>query len=643
MAVLMRSARWVCVLVGMMFINLSVWAQPNTLITLSDESARQLAFSDQWLKLGHYKPSGFQRSLYSAIHSESFFLAQAGRSDPIAELQATLTALQAPPDHNRSNTHAQCRFPARDLWLRSQLPDLMRQPVIDCPDFQQWSGQDPTPVQSASLIFIEGYLGNPSSFFGHVLLRLNRDDAQLDRPQLLATTLNFGVDLPTGEDPLLYFWRGTTGGYDAVFTQAQFHQHQFLYGDFQHRDLWEYRLALTPEQVALLTAHSWELLGQDFRYFFTGANCAYRTASVLEVVLPADISLSNRIKPWTMPHDTFSHLMAAKQAGQPLVRQVFHHPALNTQRVAAWRGLSLTQRQAARKWSKQPQIAPHWSQAELTLAEQAQILDTLILDQATSARFANRYPEPERWQALLQARATLPVQELPQIQNYSQPPTLAEPQPVHRAHFPTRIALGAALQEDDRWGSELQLRVNYYDLLSRPVGRPALGELVLFDARLGLFESKLAWQQFDLMRVTSLNVSPSGLWQEQPISGRFRLGYERLGCSDCGTWLVEGGPGLAWGKPQQYAFYTFLEGRLNTGNTGPVAITPKLGWLQHWHPGWSTHFEAGLRWQAQQGSWGRHELLQAGVRYGDSARWDVRLHWRSEQSQQWQLQLGTYW
>lgn len=622
------------------FTVLSAVVQANPAVTLSDAAAHELAMQPQWLKLGHYQPSGLRRSLRSAIHSDTFFLASSGRTDPVAELQATLAALQAPhPNTMPDDAHAQCRFPARYLWLREQLPELAQQPVRACQAFSEWAGGTHTAVQSASLIFIEGYLGNPSSFFGHVLLRLNRDDGALDRPQLLATTLNFGVDLPSGEDPLLYFWRGTTGGYDAVFTQAQFHQHQLLYGDFQHRDLWEYRLALTPEQVALLTAHSWELLGQDFRYFFTGANCAYRTASVLAVVLPPELSLSNSIKPWTMPHDTFTHLIKAEQNGAPLVQAVYHHPAQNTERVLAWQQLTAAQRQAAQQGIRQPGTLPDHLLSALTPTEQAQVLDVLLLDQSAQARFVDAYPASESWLPLLNARAALPV-----LATASPATQRGQPQPVHKANLPTRIALSGVWQEaPERLDAELQLRVNYYDLLSRPVGRPALGELVLLDARLGGLASDWQWRRLDLMRVTALNVSPSGLWQDQSLSGRFRIGYDHLGCADCGTWLIEGGPGLAWGRPQHYAFYTFLQGRLNTSETGPVAITPQVGWLHHWHPALSTHLEAGYRWAAQQGDWGGREVLTAGIRYGQSARRDVRLNWRAEGQQHWQLEWGTYW
>lgn len=625
MAVRLKTLCWA-------LLGLCLSAPAQSKVSLSATTLDELARHPQWLKLVHYEPTRFTRGVRSAIHAETFFLAEGGRTDPAAELAATLAALQAPvgvPD-----AHAQCRFPARNLWLRSQLPELAQQPQQACPDFIRWSGDG--EIQSASLIFIEGYLGNPSSFFGHVLLRLNRDDTELDRPQLLATTLNFGVDLPSGEDPLLYFWRGTTGGYDAVFTQAQFHQHQLLYGDFQRRDLWEYQLALSPEQVTLLTAHSWELLGQDFRYYFTGANCAYRTATVLSVVLPPDVNLSNQIKPWTMPHDTFTHLMRAEQNGAPLVNAVIHHPAQYTQRVLAWRGLNATQRQRAQQWLRQPQ--PLIDLDELTPAQQAQLLDTLMLDQAAAARFADTYPSAPLWQALLAARATLPEQG-----ERLTHPEAAIPQPVHAANSPTRLGLGARWQDSTGWGAELQFRVNYYDLLSRPVGRPALGELVLLDVNFAVFESGWQWQQVDLMRVTALNVSPSGLWQDQVLSSRFRVGYDPGDCAGCNGWRVAGGPGLAWGQPQHYALYAFLEGRLDTSELGPVAMTPQLGWLHHWHPRFSTHVEAGYDWQARQGDWGGQHQLMAGMRLGESARWDFRVNWRAEQRQLWQLQLGTHW
>ncbi|MCH8551196.1 MAG: DUF4105 domain-containing protein [Natronospirillum sp.] len=616
------------------------------------DAATDLALHDnwRWLQLGHYQPRRTGKPV-SDIHSAGFFLAPEGARDPELELHATIEAFFAPPGEDPEQ-HAQCRFPARLLWLREHLPQVDDLPTPRCEGYDRWRGQDERRIESVSLIAVEGYLRNPSSLYGHILLRLNESAREpAEHAHVLANTVNFGVDLPPGESPLQFISKGLFGGYEAVFSHARFHQNSVLYGDYQQRDLWEYRLQLTPEQTALVVAHTWELLGREFSYYFAGSNCAYRTAAILNLILPEDESLDNRIKPWTMPHDTFNHLMRVDNNGASMVSAVYYYPSPQSELLADWQHLSRTQRAAASAWleSGDPELI---TDERFSLLEQQQLLDALINYHAAQTASPASGLSDADWRTLMALRVRLPVRTDSLGDHIYTEPSSAQssrdrmrhPAPMHAANYPTLLSASGLWNETRGPGVEARFRLSYYDLLARPVGRPALAELSMVDIRAAAWEDGLQLRRLDLINATALNLSATGRLADQPMSGRLRAGYEasNLACNDCGEWFVEGGPGLAFGSPGLAAGYGLLEGRLASGDSGPVAVTPRLGWLQHWHSAFSTGLEAGYRWSAGDSD-SAGPLLDARLRFGNSQRWDLRLEGQWHQASEFRVGLGTYW
>src|SRR5512133_834737 len=81
-----------------------------------------------WLRLGHYRPTrkgGFE----SEVDGLAFFRALRGKTDPRAELEATLRALFDDRPVLDELSDAMCRYPARFAFLARKLGvDLARLP-----------------------------------------------------------------------------------------------------------------------------------------------------------------------------------------------------------------------------------------------------------------------------------------------------------------------------------------------------------------------------------------------------------------------------------------------------------------------------------------------------------------------------------
>ncbi|MEN0108101.1 MAG: DUF4105 domain-containing protein, partial [Pseudomonas sp.] len=239
-------------------------ATPN----VPQERLQALAFAPYWIALNHYE-TGKLGGWRSYVDDPRFFLAADGASHPDAELAATLKALYAPA--SSGDKHAQCVYPARTRWLREQLR-LTDLPKPDCAEFNAWF-KDIAP-HSAVLIFPAAYLNSPSSMFGHTLLRIDQADIDSDNTALLSYALNFGAFIEGMDNSILYAWKGLMGGYPGLFALVPYREKLAEYRSLENRDLWEYRLNLTPAETARMVEHVWELKQIRFDYFFFDENCS---------------------------------------------------------------------------------------------------------------------------------------------------------------------------------------------------------------------------------------------------------------------------------------------------------------------------------------------------------------------------------
>jgi hypothetical protein len=236
-----------------------------------------LASDPQWLALLHMR-KGLDGVYRSEVDAPSFFLSGSDR-DAVAELQATLKALD---NKDKESQSAWCRFPARAQFLVEK-GFLQASQDLQCEELDYWRGRFST--DEIVLVSPEPYLKNVASVFGHTFLRLDAAD-KVKHPVLLSKALNYYADVGSTGSTVAYIAKGLTGHFPGIIEVAPYFQKLRKYSDNEDRDIWEYKLTLSKEQIQMFIDHVWEVKGHSFNYFFLDENCSYRLIALLDVVTP---------------------------------------------------------------------------------------------------------------------------------------------------------------------------------------------------------------------------------------------------------------------------------------------------------------------------------------------------------------------
>lgn len=244
-------------------------------VKLADEM--HLAENPYWRTLLHYKPSvlGHYKSL---IDDPSFFFANKGKTNPEAELEATIRAFFEPKIEGEA--HATARFPGRYAWIRQQLN-------LDTSDFP-YDGDveyhaiiDVLKPGEMYLVFPAGYMKNPASVFGHTFMLVESEEL----PRLLASSVNYGAvtSLNVG---FLYAILGLVGGFHGYYGFEPYYEKIKKYANMDMRDMWEYHLNFTPEERDRLMRHIIDMTAIYSNYFFISENCSYNLLFLIEAARP---------------------------------------------------------------------------------------------------------------------------------------------------------------------------------------------------------------------------------------------------------------------------------------------------------------------------------------------------------------------
>ncbi len=256
-----------------------------------------------WLRLVHYEKKRFRKAFYSLVNDDTFFLSPSGPNSPKAEMLSTLQQLLNNTENNDQNIW--CRFPARARWLSKSLNiPQNRFAQYSCVEYNEWlSTMD---ADSAWLIFPAAHLNSPSSMFGHTLLRLDPPQHQ-NSSKLLGKAINYAANIKTKDSEIVFAYKGLFGGYPGEFTIVPYHKKVKEYGLMERRDIWEYKLNVSTEEMERLLHHLWELKEVQFNYLFASKNCSYQLLTLLDIARPSS-ALTDDFKAQTIPIDTVRSL-----------------------------------------------------------------------------------------------------------------------------------------------------------------------------------------------------------------------------------------------------------------------------------------------------------------------------------------------
>ena len=268
---------------------------------LAAPSLETYSQSKQWHRLIHYKDNWYKIGPHSRVDRKEFFLSPEGKASPLKELEATIAAFKSDEIPKAFKWHPQCAFPARKMVLERDLG--LRFPEKKCEDFDWWRKR--INAKNLSLVFSSYYAGNPASMFGHTLLKLNREAKGAGK--LSDFSLNFAANT-FGEGGALFMIKGLFGGYPGFFSTDPYYVKVNEYAQGESRDVWEYELGLSQDEVDLIMAHVWEMKTNAYLdYFFFDENCSYMLLEILEVA-KLDWSLSHGFFFYAMPIDTVRRL-----------------------------------------------------------------------------------------------------------------------------------------------------------------------------------------------------------------------------------------------------------------------------------------------------------------------------------------------
>lgn len=484
--------------------SLSAFANADKLET---GHLQALAQSAEWRALLHYHKQG--NGWQSQADDPKFFNAAEGVNQPLLELKATLKALSQTVDGDVSQ-HAQCLFPARYAWLKEQLPEWSASvSSLSCPKFEEWL-EEMKPA-SATLVFPAAYINSPSSMFGHTLVRINGEQ-QSETTDLLAYSISYAAEMPDDVNSWDFVWGGLFGGYPGLLNGAAYYDKVIEYNDIEARDIWEYELDLTAEELAQMIRHIWELQQVVFDYYFFDENCSFRLLTILDVARPG-LKSAEAFGSHAIPSDTVRVL----QDKGILKTPVYRPSALSELRYRG-RQLSRAEQDLALNLALGDEAVPKLLSSQNSAERQAVVMDYAYDYLRYLARRdpINKRRHSKRSLALLSKRSQLPEVDLL---------TVPKPTSPERGHGTARIAAYAGrIEQQDYIG--LRARPAFHDEMDDDRGyvTGAQIDFLSFDGRYYTEQEHAELESFGLLDIKAL--SPRNRFFK-PLSWQIKLGWER--------------------------------------------------------------------------------------------------------------------
>lgn len=559
---------------SMTILSLPLYANDDQYLHQLIQQSRDIRLAEriEWLNLLHYKPYPFWPGSRSLSDDPAFFNAPDGKTQAASELEATLSAFFSNIEETAQVQNPQCRFVARYHWLAQQLKfDPKRLQAQPCKRFDAWlQAINPHEI---TLVFPSAYLNSPASMYGHTLLRIDAKD-QNEHTRLLAYTISYlaATDETNG---LVFAYKGLSGGYPGHYTIAPYYLKVREYSDLENRDIWEYRLNFTAEEISRLMMHIWEVGPTYFDYYFVDENCSYHLLALLDVARP-DLRLADEFRWMALPSDTVREVTDRAN----LLKEAIYRPSNATIILQRLREMQPALRKLTQAISSGVIAPSDPSVSQLEPQQQAQVLE-LSYDYLTYLRASkSEWPEAAALsRTLLVARSSLNVTTtVPEI---GVPDTRPD-----QGHKSLRAGLSFGSRDGTSY-QELAIRPLYHDQNDPSAGFVRGAQLQFFNFSLRKYSNGSGLRVEEFVPIDIFSLSPRNDFFSS-LSWKVKAGWARKRLGDGSEPLLarlNSGLGLAWDVPsldQPIAqVYTFmdatLEGSDSYARNYAFGIGPAIG------------------------------------------------------------------
>lgn len=240
-----------------------------------------------WSKLLHY------RNGESEIDSDNFFISKNGKYDLKEELFETISSIE------KGTNSVLCRFPLRVKWLKENIPNL-NITQYSCEELDKFISL--VDGKFVTMVFPTAHINSPASMYGHTFIRISSNE----ETPLISNAVNYAA-ATTDTNGLIFAYKGLFGEYEGRYSILPYYEKIKEYNNLEQRDIWEYDLDLTQDEIDKLVLHTYELKDSYSDYFFFKENCSYNVLWLLEVARPS-LDLVSQFDFKTVPLDSIKVL-----------------------------------------------------------------------------------------------------------------------------------------------------------------------------------------------------------------------------------------------------------------------------------------------------------------------------------------------
>jgi len=392
--------------------------------------------------------------------------------------------------------------------------------------------------------------------------------------KLMSYAINYAAQ--TAEtNGMLFAYRGLSGGYFGFYSMLPYYEKLKEYRDSESRDVWEYDLNLTPDEVRAMVRHIWELQRINSLYYFFDENCSYHMMWLAEIARPS-VHLREYFWYYVIPPETVrafedeglvgeKHFRASKRS-----KLLAYEEQLNPTAIGAVQLLASGKMEAAAIQD----LPLSEQERRFSLEAAAELMEFLFIEgKMTKEEYGKRY------HSLLSERAVMGQGEALLIKSKNNPDT---------AHRSARFEIAQGWLQN-RSPLMLGFRPAFHDLSEVDTGHLTGAQIEFLDTIWGIENSTLSLEKLTILSLASLAPVSSFF---KPFSWRMKSGWDREYGSDRLSFVTRIGAGTSVGDDRVYG-YLLSEPEIRAGFNQDIGLGFTAGGGINWGNTMKSYMETG--------------------------------------------------